>query len=337
MKRLVIIIFAIVLVLLPACRAHVDDTTGPDILPSQPAETNPSVPSQPTVSTAPTAPTEPWQNYTTVSYEPQIANGGVTYTDLPALPAVDYRVYDPENLLQLSTERVDHSFGVAANGKPHHITVDNQQRYDGWGTGALAWDNRSQEKVLYLTFDCGYEYKNITSQLLDVLMEKQVMATFFCTMDYLEDAPAVVARMIKEGHHVGNHSLSHPSNCAALSREELAREALAVENYLRVNFGYSSKYFRFPGGVYSENAVELLRSVGYRSVFWSIAYADWDPEDQMGKDKAFQTVTSRLHPGAVILLHSTSPDNASILADLIDYAIEQGYQFRALDEYPGWN
>ena len=152
-----------------------------------------------------------------------------------------------------------------------------------------------------------------------------------------QDAPAVVARMIKEGHHVGNHSLSHPSNCAALSREELAREALAVENYLRVNFGYSSKYFRFPGGVYSENAVELLRSVGYRSVFWSIAYADWDPEDQMGKDKAFQTVTSRLHPGAVILLHSTSPDNAAILADLIDYAIEQGYQFRSLDEYPGWN
>jgi hypothetical protein len=185
MKRLVIIILAIVLVLLPACRAHVDDTTGPDILPSQPAETNPSVPSQPTVSTAPTAPTEPWQNYTTVSYEPQIANGGVTYTDLPELPAVDYRVYDPENLLQLSTERVDHSFGVAANGKPHHITVDNQQRYDGWGTGALAWDNRSQEKVLYLTYDAGYINENVI-RILDTMKEKNVLRSRFSTVKHLK-------------------------------------------------------------------------------------------------------------------------------------------------------
>lgn len=333
MKRLFVLLLALILVLLSACENN-ETTTGST--PPQSVTTDPSVSSQPTVPTAPTIPTQPWENYATVSYAPESANGGVTYTGLPSLPAVEYLVYDPENLLQLATERVDHSFGAAADGQPHHITVSNQQRFDGWGTGALAWDNVSEEKVLYLTFDCGYEYQNITSQLLDVLKEKQVTAAFFCTMDYICDAPEVVTRMIQEGHNVGNHSLSHPSNCAALSREELALEALAVENYLRVNFGYSSRYFRFPGGVYSESAVQLLQSVGYRSVFWSIAYADWDPENQVGEDKAFQTVTSRLHPGAVILLHSTSPDNAAILADFIDYAIAQGYQFRSLDDYPGW-
>ena len=333
MKRLFVLLLALIFILLSACDNN--ETTTGSVL--QPSATDPSASTPTTAPTAPTAPTQPWENYAIVSYLPESANGGVTYTGLPSLPAAEYRVYDPQNLLQLTTERIDHSFGVAADGQPHHITVSNQQRFDGWGTGALAWDNVSEEKVLYLTFDCGYEYQNLTSQLLDVLKEKQVTAAFFCTMDYICDAPEVVARMIHEGHNVGNHSLSHPSNCASLSREELALEALAVENYLRVNFGYSSQYFRFPGGVHSENAVQLLESVGYRSVFWSIAYADWDPENQIGEDKAFQTVTSRLHPGAVILLHATSPDNAAILADFIDYARTQGYQFRSLDDYPAWN
>ena len=116
----------------------------------------------------------------------------------------------------------------------------------------------------------------------------------------------------------------------------MALQALAVENYLRVNFGYSARYFRFPSGVYSQNAVQVLSSVGYRSVFWSIAYADWDPENQIGPEKALQTLIDRLHPGAVILLHTTSRDNAQILSDFIDYAIAQGYTFRSLDDYPGW-
>ena len=334
MKRLLVLLLAMTLMMLSACG---NDETPTGSTPTQPLPTDPSTSSQPTVPTAPTAPTQPWENYATVSYFPERANGGVTYTGLPSLPAVEYQVYDPENLLQLSTERIEHSFGAAANGEPHHITVDNQKRLDGWGTGALAWDNISEEKVLYLTFDCGYAYENLTSQILDILNEKQISAAFFCTMSYLKSEPEVVARMIKEGHRVGNHSLSHHENSETLSREEMALEALAVENYLRVNFGYSSSYFRFPEGTYSENAVQLLSSVGYRSVFWSIAYADWMPAEQLGEEKAFQTVTSRLHPGAVILLHSTSPNNAAILADFIDYAIAQGYQFRSLDDYPGWN
>ena len=298
-----------------------------------------TAPTPPPASTAPTipvAPTQPPGEHTVVSYAPQVQNGGIPFTGLPALPAVDYLIQDPENERELSTERIDFSFGVASNGKPHKRTVSNQQRFDQWGSGALAWDSITQEKVLYLTFDCGYEYENITSEVLDILREKGIKTTFFCTMTYLRSCPEVVSRMIAEGHNVGNHSLSHPADCAALSREEMALQALAVENYLRVNFGYSAKYFRFPSGVYSENAVEVLSSVGYKSVFWSIAYADWDPENQIGPGKALQTLKDRLHPGAVILLHTTSRDNAQILSDFIDYALSQGYSFRSLDDYPGW-
>ena len=109
-----------------------------------------------------------------------------------------------------------------------------------------------------------------------------------------------------------------------------------MENYLRANYGYSAKFFRFPSGIYSENALQAIAEMGYRSVFWSIAYADWDPEHQQGEEAALQTLTQRLHPGAVILLHTTSRDNARILGRFIDYAISQGYTFRTLEEYPGW-
>ena len=140
---------------------------------------------------------------------------------------------------------------------------------------------------------------------------------------------------VESVHYIGGADVLPPPLKG--TDEQMALEALAVENYLRVNFGYSSRYFRFPSGVYSENAVEVLHCVGYRSVFWSIAYADWDPENQQGTEVALNTLKNRLHPGAVILLHTTSPDNAKILAEFIDYAISQGYRFANLDEYAGWS
>ena len=107
-------------------------------------------------------------------------------------------------------------------------------------------------------------------------------------MQYIKKAPDEVARIINANHIVGNHSTTHPSNCAAITREELAKEILGVHNYMRVNFGYECKYFRFPTGRYSQNALELVDSVGYRSVFWSIAHADWDPENQPGEEVTFK-------------------------------------------------
>lgn len=258
---------------------------------------------------------------------------GDTFTGRPALKPIKYSVPDPLNTKGLSTDRIGFSFGVAKNGQPSSTTVSNQSAFDSYNTGAFSWDNKSSDKVLYLTFDCGYEYQNLTSDILNTLRAKKVKAAFFCTLHYLESVPDTVSRIINEGHIVGNHTAHHPSDCSALTRTELTDEIMELHNYLRVNFGYDSKFFRFPAGVYSENALELVHSLGYRSVFWSIAHTDWDPDNQPGVEVSFQTVTSRLHPGAVILLHATSPDNARMLGDLIDYARSQGYEFRGLDEY----
>lgn len=276
---------------------------------------------------------EPEEGAAVVTHIPKVEVSGSTFTGNEPLEIIEFFVPDPENKENLSTEKKSFGFGAAKDGAPHQITIDNQTYFDSLQVGALAWDNRTEGKKLYLTFDCGYEYENLTVDILNVLKEKEVKATFFCTLDYLRTAPEIVAQMIDEGHIVGNHASTHP-DCSALSREELAWEILGVDNYLRANFGYTSPYFRFPSGEYSENAMDLVHDLGFKNVFWSLAHADWDPKNQPGVSKSFQTITERLHPGAVILLHSTSPDNAVIMGDFIDYARNQGYEFVSLDEYP---
>ena len=148
-------------------------------------------------------------------------------------------------------------------------------------------------------------------------------------MDHVKSSPQIVARMINEGHTVGNHSVTHP-NFSRISRQQMVEELQGLDNYLRQGFGYSSPFFRFPEGACSLSALELVQSCGYQSVFWSSAYADWDVNNPKGADYAFETVTSRLHPGCVLLLHAVSPDNAEALGRIIDYAHSQGYVFKAL-------
>ena len=232
----------------------------------------------------------------------------------------------------LSTATVGYSFGVSKNGVPHQNSTNAQKYFDSNGFNAVSIDTKTKEKVLYLTFDCGWE-NGYTSSVLDTLKQKKVPAAFFCTLSNIKAEPGLTARMIKEGHIVGNHSTTHP-DFSKISREKMAAEIENCDNYLREKFGYSSPYFRFPMGSYSASSLDLVSSLGYKSVFWSVAYADWDVNDTKGKQYAFDTVTSRLHPGAVILLHSVSPDNAAALADIIDWARNQGYEFRSLEQLP---
>lgn len=252
-----------------------------------------------------------------------------TYTGMMPLTEIEFTVKDPENNAGLSTGRIAHSYGVAKNGKPHDISVKSQELFEKNGFRAVTYDSYSG-KVLYLTFDCGYE-NGYTSKVLDTLKEKNVKAAFFCTLDEIRTEPELIARMIREGHIVGNHSATHPS-FAEISRTKMAEELEECENYLRKNFGYTSNYFRFPKGEYSESALELTGSLGYINVFWSLAYADWDTENQKGCQYAFEKVTTRLHPGAIILLHSVSRDNAEALGKIIDYAVDNGYKFLSLND-----
>ena len=164
-----------------------------------------------------------------------------------------------------------------------------------------------------------------------MLKKKNIHAAFFCTLSNIKDEPELIARMITEGHIVGNHSTTHPS-FAEIDRTKMAEEIEKCDNYLRTKFGYTSPFFRFPKGEYSESALELVNSLGYKCVFWSLAYNDWNTDAQKGGDYAFKTVTARLHPGAVMLLHSVSADNAAALERIIDYAEENGYTFKELSD-----
>ena len=230
-----------------------------------------------------------------------------------------------------SSEKIAHSYGVAKNGVANEISINAQKFFETNKFNAFCLDTKSKEKVLYLTFDCGYE-NGYTSKILDTLKDKNVNAAFFCTLPQVKENPELIKRMIDEGHIVGNHSVTHPS-FAEISTEQMTQEVTGMEEYLQENFNYSESYFRFPKGEYNEIALNQLNKLGYTCVFWSLAYADWDLNNQKGTNYAYEKVVSRLHPGAVILLHSVSPDNANALSDIIDEARHQGYKFLSLRDY----
>lgn len=254
-----------------------------------------------------------------------------TFTGLEPLPLNDFADAELQPSKEYPTSTIEHSYGAASNGKPHEISVTNQKFFDDGNYDALCLDTHTTEKVVYLTFDCGYE-NGYTAKILDTLRDKGVKAAFFCTRPEMEQNTEIIARMIKEGHIVGNHSVTHP-DFSGLSRQEMLEEVKGFDDYLREHFGYSAFYFRYPQGKYSEDSLAMLNSMGYRCVFWSLAYADWDLNDQKGADYALNTVMERLHPGAVILLHAVSPDNANALARIIDSVQAEGYTFRMLSDY----
>lgn len=238
----------------------------------------------------------------------------------------------PEPMAEGANATKSHSYGVAKNGVANEISVNAQKYFDENNFNAFCLDTKTENKVLYLTFDCGYE-NGYTSKILDILKEKKVNAAFFCTLPQVKENPDLIKRMINEGHIVGNHSVTHPS-FAEISSEQMKEEIVGMEKYLKENFNYSEPYFRFPKGEYTDNALNVVNSLGYTSVFWSLAYADWDLNNQKGEQYAYEKVVSRLHPGAVILLHSVSPDNANALGSIIDEAKRQGYEFCSLRDYP---
>lgn len=184
-----------------------------------------------------------------------------------------------------------------------------------------------ESPMIYLTIDEGYE-NGYTAKILDVLREKQCPAVFFVTMDYVQQNPDLVRRMIDEGHVVGNHSVTHPAaGLPSQSIDVQAEELMALHRYMQEHFDYEMYLFRYPAGIHSDQSLALVQQLGYRSVFWSFAYRDWITDDQPDPSAALQKVTERLHPGAIYLLHAVSATNAEIMGDFIDNARAQGYVF----------
>ncbi|MBH8598264.1 MULTISPECIES: delta-lactam-biosynthetic de-N-acetylase [unclassified Thermoactinomyces] len=189
----------------------------------------------------------------------------------------------------------------------------------------------SHKKELYLTFDNGYE-NGYTGKILDILKEKKVPAAFFVTGHYVKDQPELIKRMVKEGHVIGNHSWNHP-DLTRVSADTIKNELTQVKDEVTRITGTKDMHFlRPPRGIFSEQSLAVSGKLGYTNVFWSVAYKDWDPKRQKGWKYAYENVMSQLHPGAVILLHTVSKDNAEALSKIIDDARKQGYQFKSLEQ-----
>ena len=187
------------------------------------------------------------------------------------------------------------------------------------------------KKEIYLTFDNGYE-NGYTAQILDVLKKEKVPATFFVTGHYLETAPDLVKRMATEGHIVGNHSWSHP-DLTKSSDEQIVEELEKVRKKAEELTGNKTmKYVRPPRGVFSDRTLAIAKQQGYTHAFWSLAYVDWNTDQQKGAQYAYDNIMKQMHPGAVILLHTVSKDNADALERVIQDVKKEGYTFKSLDD-----
>ena len=189
----------------------------------------------------------------------------------------------------------------------------------------------TSEKKLYLTFDAGFENGN-TPAILDALKKHDVKATFFVVGSYINDNPDLIKRIHEEGHLIGNHTYHHPDMSQIATKESFHKELKDVETeYKNVVGEEMTKFYRPPQGKYNESNLQMAKDLGYHTFFWSLAYVDWYENDQPSKEEAFQKLLGRIHPGAIVLLHSTSKTNADILDELLTKWEEMGYKFASLE------
>lgn len=207
-----------------------------------------------------------------------------------------------------------------------NATIEELEQYDAFYAG------NTDEKVIYLTFDAGYENGN-TEAILDALKKHQAPAAFFVVGTYIESEPELVKRMVEEGHTIGNHTWHHPDMSQMASLDAFQKELEDVETaYQSLTGKEMIKYYRPPQGKYSQSNLKMAQKLGYHTFFWSLAYVDWYENDQPTKEDAFEKLIGRIHPGAIVLLHSTSSTNTQILDELLTRWEEMGYTIRPLSD-----
>ena len=210
-----------------------------------------------------------------------------------------------------------------------NASMEELARYDAW------YAKDTDEKILYLTFDCGYENGN-TPAILDALKKHNVPATFFVVGNFLETQPDLIKRMVSEGHTVGNHTFHHPDMSSIADLESFSKElADTAALYQEITGETMAHYYRPPQGKYSEENLQMAKDLGYKTFFWSLAYVDWYENDQPSHEDAFEKLLGRIHPGAIVLLHNTSKTNGEILDELLGKWEEMGYRFAPLSELTG--
>lgn len=263
------------------------------------------------------------------SVPPASSNPPASSTPATSTPATSPSVSGLGIYTRAELEAMDKTYsesGFGAGRAPNHgrpsTPVAEQKKYEQYGGLFIAPD----DKNVYLTFDCGYEHyatdENgkkypVTGKILDVLKEKNVKAVFFVTMGYVKAEPALVQRMIDEGHIVGNHSTNHPV-IPSLTIDKMEEEVMTLHNYVLNNFGYKMHLFRPPEGAYSVQSLAVVKNLGYKTILWSFQHYDYFPGDQPSDKTAYDIITKNSHNGAIFLLHAVSEANANVLGDVID-------------------
>ena len=237
-------------------------------------------------------------------------------------------IYTSSNVTGYDNKKIEWGIKRNSNHEQPDLGSKNKElmeKYNG-----LCIGNNSQKNI-YLTFDAGYE-AGYTIKILDVLKEKGVSATFFITSHYLNTADEQVKRMIEEGHTIGNHTVNHKS-MPEITDEEIEQEVMKLHQAVYEKYNYEMRYIRPPKGEFSERTLKKCEDLGYKTVMWSFAYCDWDENKQPTIEEGKKKIVNNFHPGEIILLHSNSKTNSEILADIIDEARNQGYEFKTLDEF----
>ena len=222
----------------------------------------------------------------------------------------------------------DWGLSFQTNGQPPagNVSADELRQWDAYYLGDTG------EKTIYLTFDAGYE-NGCTPAILDALKKHNAPACFFVVGNYIDTAPALVQRMVDEGHIVGNHTLHHPDMSAIASQEAFAAELDGLaEKFTALTGQPMQKFYRPPQGKFSEENLKQAQALGYKTIFWSLAYVDWYTDNQPTEEQAFSKLVPRIHNGAIVLLHSTSETNARILDELLTRWEQAGYTFGRLTD-----
>ncbi|MDP4121197.1 MAG: delta-lactam-biosynthetic de-N-acetylase [Bacillota bacterium] len=218
--------------------------------------------------------------------------------------------------------------GFKADGQPPvgNASADFLKKYDSY------YLDTSGKKVIYLTFDAGYE-AGYTSHILDVLKKHKAPATFFIVGNYLETSPDLVKRMVADGDIVGNHTFHHYDMSKISDAQSFQNEITSVETlYKKITGKDMEKFYRPPQGKYSVTNLDQAKALGYKTIFWSLAYVDWYKDKQPTAQQAYDKLIPRIHPGAIVLLHSTSKTNSEILDELLTRWENMGYTFGSLKD-----
>lgn len=228
----------------------------------------------------------------------------------------------------VSNQKIE--WGIKRNDNHEQPDVGSKNRKILEENNGICLGN-AEEKIIYLTFDEGYE-AGYTEEILKILKENDVKAAFFLTAHYVNTEEDLVKQMIDDGHIIGNHTVNHKS-MPTLTEEEIKQEVMDLHQSVYEKFGYEMKYIRPPKGEFSEKTLMVTNALGYKNAMWSFAYEDWNEEKQPDENQAKEKILNNLHNGEIMLLHGNSKTNTNILDSMIKEIKNRGYEFKSLDEF----